>query len=309
MKIIDLYKQKKSPVFSIEVLPPRNGESIEIIDRVVESFKPYDIGYYSVTWGAGGSLRGGTLPISLRIKEKYGIETMAHFTCRDFSVQQVENTLVDAKYLGIQNILALRGDPPEGDKRYKPKADGYQYASELVSHIDALRKGRYLKRTNERQSEDDKYKEGEPFDFCVCIACHPEGHAESPTMEEYLRHLKHKAAQGADFALSQMFFDPQVFEDFVAQCRRTGITLPIVPGIFLLPSWKSVPYITGNFNTSLPADLRAELEKNQDNQDAFQDICVEHTVSMVRRLLKSAPGVHFYSMNNAKLITRVLDRL
>ncbi len=309
MKIADFYKQKKSPVFSVEVLPPRNGESVTIIDSVVQALRPYPIRYYSVTWGAGGSLRGGTLPITLRIREKFGIEAMAHLTCRDFTKQQVENILVDAKYMGIENILALRGDPPEGESVYQPNPNGYRYASELVEHMVNLRKGLYYKRTNEKDSIQSPFKEGEPYPVCIAVAAHPEGHSESPSLEADRAVFKQKVDSGADLALTQMVFTPEIYENFVDDCRRRGVQIPIVPGIFILPGFGSMGYILAKLKLSLPDDLKKEFERCKDSPDALRAFSVEHTLHLVRRLLRTAPGIHFYSLNNASLIAQVLDRL
>lgn len=308
MKICDLYKQKNSPVFSAEVIPPRNGDPIADIDETVKHLKDYDMKFISVTWGAGGSLRGGTLPIAARIKYKFGIETMAHVTCRDFSIQQMENTLVDAKLLGITNILALRGDPPRGESAYSAKPDGYQFANELVEHLSELRKGLYLKRVNEKDVFKTDYKPGEPYDVSICVAAHPEGHCDCPSPADNIVHFKKKVDAGADMAITQMVFSAKVYEDFLKETTAAGITIPIIPSIYLMQSYGFLSHMPF-FNTTLPAHIKAEVEKNRDKPEAIKQICFEHTLDMCRKLLKIAPGLHFYTMNNPKNVIRLIESI
>ncbi len=307
MKINELYNKGKK-IFSIEVIPPRNGENIQLIDDLVSHFSHYDISYYSVTWGAGGSLRGGTLPLTSRIITKYGVEAMAHFTCRDFSKQQIENILIDAKYLGIDNVLALRGDPPQGDKKYTPHADGYQYATELVDHMYNLRHGKYLLRTNE-QDGTRECKQGDPYDPCIAVACYPEGHPEAESIHKDWEYFKMKVDKGANLAITQMIFDVTKYIDFANWCKAKGITIPIIPGVYPLHSIGDLKFLPYHFHVSLPYDFVEKAQACGDNKEEFRKVSLAFTAKLVQDLLEVAPGVHFYSMNNQELLSELLDRL
>ena len=290
------------------MVPPRNGENIQLIDDLVQHFSAYDISYYSITWGAGGSLRGGTLPLTNRIIQKYGVEAMAHLTCRDFSKQQIENILIDAKYLGIDNILALRGDPPQGETNYAPHSDGYQYASELVEHIANLKQGNYLLRTNE-QDGTKEYKTGNPYDPCIAVACYPEGHPEASSIHKDWEYFKVKVEKGADLAITQMVFDVSKFVDFKNWCDAKGITIPIVPGVYPLHSIKDLKYLPYQFHVSLPYTFVEEAGDLANDPEAFRKASLRFTTKLVRDLLQVAPGVHFYSMNNKEIVSQIFDNL
>lgn len=308
MQIIDLYEQNDPKVLSIELIPPRNGGSIEIIDKLVEQFNNYPIGFFSITWGAGGSLRGGTLPLTWRIKERHQVETMAHLTCRDFTVQTVENILMDAKYLGIENVLALRGDPPQGEDDYQFDESGYQYAYQLIEHLQNLRNGKYLKRVSDN-NEYVEYRQGEPFEVCVCAAGYPEGHLEAPSKEVDWQRFKTKVDIGVDFAITQMVFNVDHYKEFIRWCRACDIAIPIIPGVFPLRRYNDLNKLPDMFGVTIPEEYSRELEKVKDNPDKFKEVSVDYTTHIVKEFLAMAPGIHFYSMNNFELVSRILDRI
>jgi methylenetetrahydrofolate reductase (NADPH) len=308
MKIIETIKNKAAAdkiVISFEIIPPRNGERIEEILKKVESLVELKPDFISITKGAGGSLRGGTVPIAHLIKQKYGIETMAHLTCIDTPVEELENSLMDHRYLGIDNILALRGDPPrDADEQYGRRNEFtyHKYAKNLVDQIADMNRGHYLQRKMDiKQSrENPGYREGEKTDFCVAVAGHPEGHPDCPDPELTLIHLKEKVEAGADFIVTQMVFDPNIYAAFVEKCRNIGITVPIIPGIRPILKYKSINHIEEFFHVRIPDEFKKGME-NKKAEDA-RNAGIELMKKLCAEMIKSgAPGIHLYLMNDTKI--------
>lgn len=306
MKIIDIINgkiQSGEPVLSVEIIPPRNGDRIEKIMRKVETLKEIAPDFVSVTRGAGGSLRGGTVPISYLIRHKFGIETMAHLTCLDTSVEELENSLIDHRYLEIENILALRGDPPrDATSEYlkRPEFHYHKYACDLVRQINGMNRGQYLARKIDKQKKGQNHRDGEKANFCVAVAGHPEGHPDTPDRETGLAHLKEKVDAGADFIVTQMIFDPIIYREFIEDCRKMGIDKPIIPGIRPVTRYESIEHIENFFGVTVPPVFKNTLR----NADKATSHCrgLLLALDLGRELLKTgAPGIHFYLMNDISM--------
>ncbi|MFZ5643958.1 MAG: methylenetetrahydrofolate reductase [NAD(P)H] [Bacillota bacterium] len=307
MKVIDIYNNASGPIFSIELSPSLNGTSLDPIFHTVSGLMKYNPKYVSVTCSALGSARGGTIPIAGRIKREYGIETVVHLTCVAKSQQDVENMLMDVKYEGVQNILALRGDPPKGQKQFIPHEKGHRYASDFVDQIKRMNRGTFL------TFNEGQYRDGEPTDFCVSVAGYPEGHPECPDKETDLEHLKVKIDNGADYIITQLFFDPDIYFGFVDRVRNKGINVPVVPGVMPIESLAQIEFIlTQPIGVKVPQELVDNLRKYKENGDSAsaQKYGVEFVSSMCQKLLDGGvPGIHMYTMNTPDRAGRIFENI
>lgn len=301
MSIADLYKNADGPLFSIEVIPPRNGQTLE--DTVLATLEPlvdFDIAYISVTHHAKNSLKSGTGPIARILKERYGIPVLAHLTCTDASIEDIENKLVEFRFLEIENVLALRGDPPMDRGGFVPHPGGHQYSSQLIEQMVKMNEGQYLRRS------------GQSTNFDIAVACYPEGHSENPDAYDDLLRLKDKFDAGAQYAISQMFLDAQTFLEFERRAREIGIDAPIIPGIKPVTSYKGLVRLTANkrYGLTIPQDLFDRMEAHKDDKKAMREIGIEYCVEQCRTLIDAGvPGIHFYSMNGKRNVKRVLEEL
>ncbi|HUP58442.1 MAG TPA: methylenetetrahydrofolate reductase [Bdellovibrionota bacterium] len=238
----------------------------------------------AVTKGAGGSLRGGSLPIAQLIKEQFGVPCIAHFTCRDLTPAEVENQLMDHHYFGIRNILALRGDPPDGQKEWKPREGGYSYAYQLIGQIRALNEGRYLPRPGGPASDGS-----ERTDFCIGAAAYP----EHPDEKERLEFFRLKVQAGAEYGITDMLFDTDSYARFLDLCWKNDAKVPILPGTRLLKSQAQAGRMMQKFRVNVPKDVLAKLpaEDSPDGISRGVDLFMEQ-VERLRKL--GAPGVHLY---------------
>ena len=307
MKVIDIYNMATEPVFSIELSPPLNGTSLEPIFNTVSGLMKFRPAYVSVTCSALGSARGGTIPIAGRIKREFGVESVVHLTCVAKSQQDIENMLMDVKYEGVQNILALRGDPPKGEKEFKPHEKGHRYASDFVDQIKRLNRGKFL------SFKEGEFRDGENTDFCVSVAGYPEGHPECQGIEQDLEHLKVKVANGADYIITQLFFDPQVFFNFVDRVRNAGIRIPIVPGIMPIENFSHIDFILKQpIGVKVPEEFVDRLKQYKEEGDdaAAREYGVEYISAMCKVLLKGGvPGLHMYTMNTPDRAARIFDAI
>jgi methylenetetrahydrofolate reductase (NADPH) len=290
-KITDILKEGGFSI-SVELVPPRNGEGKkEILDKI-EKLKG-NVDFVSITKGAGGSLRGGTLPISFFAKAK-GIIPLAHFVCRERTRAEIENELVDLYYFEITNVLALRGDPPAGAKGEEWDGD-YLYAYLLAKQISDLNKGRYLPRKN---MDGGSFREGVKTDFCIVVA----GHPEDP-FEEEIMHMKAKVDAGADVIITQMVFSFDDYKNYVEGLRSRGINLPVIAGIRPLTSLSQAESVERFFG------LRVcdELMKGLRGEGAY-DFGIKYTQEMIKKLKDfKAPGVHLFVLNDIGLVEEILD--
>ncbi len=299
MRLIDVVK--KGYEFSFEIIPPRNGGSINDVYKIIDAVWIYAPAFISVTHGAGGNLRGGTAAISRLLKEHYNIEPLAHLTCASFQEQSIENMLSDLKYLEIGNILALRGDAPEGEPDYKPGEQ--RHASELVRQISLMNKGYYLKRKNDLSGFE--LREGEKTNFCIAVAGYPEGHKYCKDLKKDIDYLKQKVDNGADFIITQMAFSPEIFYNYMQLCKKSGITIPIIPGIMPLKSLNQINYLEKRFSVTVPKRIKDEFEKYKDPL-AQEMLGAMHTAQLMSELRYFSNGLHIYTMNNPKIVQETL---
>lgn len=284
-RISELFRRRE-PVFSFEFFPPRNDEGMAALYRTVQELAALRPSFVSVTYGAGGSTRDRTLDLVGRIKNEIGIEAMAHLTCVAATAAEIDAVLVRLEERGIENVLALRGDPPAGESAFQATSGGFRHASELV---------RFIK---------------EHHDFCVGGACYPEGHVECPDKEQDLRNLTQKTAAGAEFLVTQLFFDNIDYFDFLKRARALGIDRPVVPGIMPITSFSQVKRFTSMCGARIPRQLLKRLEGAAHDAEAVVQIGVEHATAQCRGLLEGgAPGIHFYTLNRSPATMEIFANL
>ena len=276
------------PCFSFEFFPPRTPEGEAALLRTLEDLVPLRPGYVSVTYGAGGSNRAHTIELAARIRRELGVDVMAHLTCVGHSKEELGRVSDEVAAAGLENVLALRGDPPKGQHRFVATADGFTYASELT---------RFL-------------RERHGATFCLGGACYPEGHVEAHNRDEDLQNLRQKVAAGAEFLVTQLFFDNAFYFDFVERCRRAGIHVPIVPGLMPLTNYDQVERFTRLCGATIPRRLQLEVEKRRDEPDAIVQLGIAHaTVQAMELLDRGVPGIHFYTLNRSPATRMILTAL
>lgn len=286
MRIASLL-QRGEPVFSFEFFPPKTEAGDRALLATLAELRPLRPDFVSVTYGAGGTTRDRTVELVAYILDKLGIEAMAHLTCVGASREQLGSVLDRLEAAGITNVIALRGDPPVGEDGFEPHPEGLSYASELVALIRA-------------QSRP----------FCVAAACYPEKHVEAVSMEEDLEHLREKVAAGADFLITQLFFDNRVYFDFVERARAAGIAVPIVAGIMPITNLSQIERFTLRCGATIPPELHARLAPHRDDPEKIESLSIEYAISQCRELVDAgAPGVHFYTLNRSRATRDILTAL
>ena len=286
MRIDDLLAQNNRPVFSFEFFPPKTEDGLRNLFEAVGELRSLRPDYVSVTYGAGGSTATKTIEIVSRIKEEYGIEAMAHFTCVGSTVGELRDTLDAMAAVGVDNVLALRGDPPPGQEEWVKTDGGLEYSRELV---ELIRQG---------------------YPFSIGAACFPETHIHAASAEDDLYYLKEKVDAGARFLITQLFFDNALYFDFVHRARDIGIDVPIVPGIMPITNVKQLERMTSLCGATIPARLRRELVSRSDQPDAVKDFGVGYATMQCAELLRGgAPGVHFYTLNRSPATRAILSAL
>ena len=284
MKIIDILKQTR-PV-SFEFFPPRAAEGIPAVLETLHELKAYNPDFVSVTYGAGGSTRAFTEEITVEAKRTAGVEVMAHLTCVGQTKEEIHEVLERLDSAGIENIMALRGDPPRGTTEFVPVAGGFQHATDLIEHIN------------------------ESFDFSVGAACYPEAHPESVDLDSDLNYVKQKVANGAEFLVTQLYYDNKDYFDFVERARSEGIEVPIIPGVLPVLNSGQVRRFTTLSGSKIPPTLDKLLDKYADDDESARDMGVEYATAQVRELWdEGVPGVHFYVLNRSYSVSRILDNL
>ena len=284
MKIREILKETR-PI-SFEFFPPRTAEGIPAVLETLDELKPYCPDFVSVTYGAGGSTRAFTEEITLQIKRNAGVEVMAHLTCVGQNKEEINEVLERLEAEGVENIIALRGDPPRGSTEFVPMEGGFQHATDLLQHIKSN------------------------FNFGVAAACYPEGHTESVDLDTDLKYVKQKVEDGADFLITQLFYDNRYFFDFVDRARAEGIEVPIIPGVLPVLNAEQVRRFTKLSGSEIPPALDRLLDKYADNDASARDMGVEYATAQVRELWDSGvPGVHFYVLNRSYSVSRILDNL
>lgn len=285
MKIRDII-QSHLPCYSFEFFPPKDNDGFDQLFETIEHLKICKPSFVSVTYGAGGSTRSKTVDLVGRIKNEIGIESMAHLTCVGSSAEEIRSILESLKARGIVNVLALRGDPPQDQKEFVRPANGFGYANELVAYIK------------------------KHFDFCLGVAGYPEGHVECPDKARDLENLKRKVDAGADFIVTQLFFDNRCYFDFIERARAIGIQQPVIPGIMPIANVNQIKRFTKMCGATIPQALLARLEEHQDNPQMVREIGIEHAIRQCDELLAGgAPGIHFYTLNKSNATLTILDNL
>ena len=282
---IDQILAQPQPVFSFEFFPPKTEAGREALVRTIDELKPLSPGYVSVTYGAMGSNRGQVIEIVSEIKNRIGIEAMAHLTCVGHTREELASVLDELAGVGIENVLALRGDPPPGTD-FQATRGGFAHASDLTALI--------------------RDRGG----FCIGGAAYPEVHPDAPDAAADLQNLQTKVAAGSDFLVTQLFFDNRDYFSFLERVREAGIGVPVLPGIMPVTNLGQVKRFTEMCGAALPADLLAALEAAGDDEAAVLEIGVTHALQQCRDLLSAgAPGIHFYTLNKSASTREILTRL
>ncbi|HET9074759.1 MAG TPA: methylenetetrahydrofolate reductase [NAD(P)H] [Solirubrobacteraceae bacterium] len=287
MRIDDIIATADGPIFSFEFMPPKTDEGDANLRATLSELQELDPAFVSVTYGAGGSTQEKTLETTRWLKQDLGLEAMAHLTCVGASVEQVTAVLDDLADAGIENVLALRGDPPRGQTEWTPHPEGLRNAAELVRLI------------RERRPE-----------LGVAGAAFPEVHPQASDPLADLQYLKAKVDAGAQFLITQLFFDNSYYFNFVDAARFAGIDVPILPGIMPITNVKQIKTITGLCGATIPAGLLAELEKREDDPEAVAELGVAYaTLQCADLLAHGAPGIHFCTMNKSPATRAILTAL
>jgi methylenetetrahydrofolate reductase (NADPH) len=283
---IDTLLQNDGPVFSFEFFPPKTERGKLNLYEALGELRELEPSFVSVTYGAGGSTRERTIEIVKRIKREQGLEAMAHFTCVGASVAQLRGVLDEMLGAGIENVLALRGDPPAGEESWTKTDGGLEYSSELVELIRS------------------------DYPFAIGAACFPETHIHATSPEDDLAHLAEKVRAGVDFLITQLFFDNALYFDFVARARAAGIEAPIIPGILPITHVGQVERMSAMCGASIPEGLRRELRLRDGREEAVLDFGVAYaTLQCAELLAGGAPGIHFYTLNRSPATRAILSAL
>ncbi|SHI71947.1 methylenetetrahydrofolate reductase [NAD(P)H] [Flavobacterium haoranii] len=317
MKVIDhINNANGKTLFSFEIIPPQKGSSIqELYDNIdpLMEFKPPFIDVTTsreefVYKDKGNGLlerritrmRPGTVGICAAIQHKYKVDTVPHVLCGGFSREETEYLLVDCQYLGIDNVMALRGDAMKGEKYFEPSKGGHTYATDLVKQIKDLNKGKYLHEVIETSNSSD---------FCIGVAGYPEKHIEAPSMNYDMKWLKQKVDAGADYIVTQMFFDNQKYFEFVDKARAAGINVPIIPGIKPIATKRHLQLLPQVFKIDLPEDLIDAVSDCKNNEEVRQ-VGVEWAITQSRELLEAkVPVLHYYSMGKSDNIKNIASSI
>jgi methylenetetrahydrofolate reductase (NADPH) len=285
-RIDDIVRSNGHPVFSFEFFPPKTEDGERNLQKALEELSKMDPAFVSVTYGAGGSTREKTIDIVTDIKSRYGLEAMAHFTCVGATVDELRVTLDRMRDAGIANVLALRGDPPAGEQQWTKTEGGLEYSRELIELI-----------------RDD-------YDFAIGAACFPETHIHATSADDDLRYLKEKVDAGAQFLITQLFFDNAYYFEFVDRARELGIEVPIIPGVMPIGNVAQIERITALCGSEIPNGLRSELESRADDPEAAQAFGVAYaTLQCAELLARGAPGIHFYTLNRSPATRAILSAL
>jgi methylenetetrahydrofolate reductase (NADPH) len=286
MRIRELFGRGE-PLFSFEFFPPKTDAGEQALLRTILNLRPLEPSFVSVTYGAGGSTREKTIDIVTRIKREHGIEAMAHVTCVGHDRDELAAILDRLAAAGIENVLPLRGDPPQGERTFTRPPNGFGYASELVRFIRAR-----------------------GYPFCLAGAGYPEGHQECRDRERDLLHLREKVEAGVDFVITQLFFDNADYFRFVEHARRIGIDVPLVPGIMPITNVAQIERITRLCGARIPESLHAQLHAVAHDDQAVQSVGIAYAIAQCRELLSGgAPGVHFYTLNQSPATAAILAAL
>ena len=284
MKIRDILHQKRT--VSCEFFPPREEDGIPAVFRAIDRVGAYNPDFISVTYGAGGSTRAFTERITMQVKQQTDLEVMAHLTCVAQTRDEVHDVLDRLDQAGVENVIALRGDPPRGQENFVPAEGGFGHATELIDHIRAN------------------------FDFGLAAACYPEGHTESPDLDSDIHYAREKVDKGADFLITQLFYDNRYFFEFMERAHQAGINVPVIPGVLPILNTAQIRRFTSLCGATIPPDLDAKLDQFAEDDNAVRDLGVEYASRQVEELWENGvPGIHFYVLNRSYSVSRILANL
>lgn len=315
MKVIEHLENANNTLFSFEILPPLKGKSIQSIYDGIDPLMEFKPKFVNVTYHREEFLykerengllekiairkRPGTVGICAAIMNKYDVDAVPHLICGGFSKEETENALIDLQFLGIDNVLALRGDSIKTESSFRPHPDGHSYAVELIEQIEEMNKGNYLL--------DDIQLE--PTDFCVGAAGYPEKHFEAMNLTTDLEYLKQKVDAGASYIVTQMFFDNSKYFAFVDACREKGINVPIIPGLKPIKTLKHISFLPKFFHIDYPEALSKELLKCKTN-DEVNALGVEWAIAQSKELKEAgAPCIHYYTMSNSEQVKKIASEV
>jgi methylenetetrahydrofolate reductase (NADPH) len=316
MKIIDHIKQAKGTLVSFEVLPPLKGKGIDALYKHLDPLMEFNPSFINVTYHrsehvfkkrADGSFekvvirkRPGTESICAAIMNKYNVDTVPHLICGGFSVNETEDALLNLQYLGIDNVLVLRGDAAKNETAFEPEPDGHKYAIDLLKQVVNLNSGIYL---------EEDLKATNKTTFCIGVAGYPEKHFEAPNMQTDLRYLKAKVDSGADYIVTQMFFDNEKYYAYVKACRDFGINVPIIPGLKPIYTKKQLTVLPKTFSIDLPTDLSNEILKCK-NDEEVEQVGIEWLLHQSKDLKKNGvPVLHYYTLGKPHIVASVVKNL
>ncbi len=311
--VIDLLNSSKKPLFTFELLPPLKGHSIDRIYHTIENLLEYAPAYINFTSHRNEMVlverpdgllekrvtrkRPGTIALAAAVKYKYNVNVVPHLLCGGFTKEETENVLIEMNFLGINDVLALRGDPPKGSRVFIPEPDGHRNTSELVQQIADMNKGHYI---------DPELKNMNATSFCIGVAAYPEKHFEAPNMKYDLVNLKRKVDAGASYVVTQMFFDNEKFYTFREAIRAMGINTPLIPGIKPVSAMTDVNLLPQTFHIDMPEELVHELSKCRTDEEA-REVGIEWATVQSRDLLKNeVPGIHYYTLGRSDNIARIV---
>jgi methylenetetrahydrofolate reductase (NADPH) len=300
MKITDHLMNATKPLISFEIIPPKRGGDFYNLEKVILDLAQYNPPFIDITSHASKRhsemrKRPGTLGICAVIQHKYGVDAVPHVLCEGFSKEETEDFLIDLNYLGVENVLAVRGDSSEKKVLLEGKSRN-EYAVDLVQQITAMNNGKYLDSLNCEKSN-----------FCVGVAGYPEIHSEAKSLNEDIFYLKQKIATGAEYVVTQMFFDNEKYFKFVDECRKQDVNVPIIPGLKILTTYNHLKMLPNFFSINLPQNLVNEVKANK---EYVKDIGIEWAITQAKELIAAkVPAVHFFVMNNSKNIQKVIESL
>ena len=319
MKVIDIINQaeaNRAPRFTIELLPPLKGDGTQGVFSAIDTLVEYGPAYINVTFQREDEKlveredglwerrvtrrRPGTVGISAAIMKRYGIETVPHLICGGLSRYDIEDALIDMDFLGIENVLALRGDSRRTERRFSPHPDGHAYAEGLVRQIAAMNRGEFV---------DGEVEECHNSKFCIGVAGYPEKHSEAPNLATDIENLRRKIDAGAEYIVTQMCFDNQRIFEFIERCRAAGITVPIVPGLKPFTTKSQLTVLPQTFHVDLPEELVSAVSACKDNR-AVKQVGIEWATMQARELKAAGlPVIHFYTMSRTDNVAQIVKNV
>ena len=313
MTVIEAISNAKGPLFTFELLPPLKGHSIERIYKAIDRLTEFNPAYINFTTHRNEiifkerpdgllekrvvRLRPGTIALAAAVKYKYNIPVVPHVLCGGFTKEETENVLIEMKFLGINDVLALRGDPQRGSRSFIPEKNGHSHTFQLVQQITDMNNGKYLEETLESPDQTS---------FCIGVAGYPEKHFEAPNRQVDLQHLRQKVEAGAHYIVTQMFFDNNRFCRFRDECRKAGINVPIIPGIKPISALNDINLLPQTFHIDLPNDLFSAVGHCKNDSEA-REVGIEWATTQSKELIKlGVPGIHYYTLGRSDNIARIV---